>query len=98
MEQVHKTSLAEQDLIEIWLYTYNEWGELQADLYLDSFEQALDLIAGQPRICRLREEFDPPVRIYLHQRHLIVYWEINDGIEVIRVLHEGMDVDARIEE
>ena len=36
MPQVFKQALAEQDLVEIWLYTFNEWGEKQADKYLES--------------------------------------------------------------
>ena len=52
------------------------------------------LLAEQPSLCREREEFMPPVRIHNHTHHLIVYQAFEDGISVIRVLHESMDVDA----
>ena len=98
MPGIHKRALAEQDLINIWLYTYSEWGEAQAGQYLDDLESAMALVAEQPLLCREREEFVPPVRIHSHAHHLIVYQALEGGITVIRVLHENMDVDAQLED
>lgn len=97
MPRILKQTLAEQDLIEIWLYTLNEWGEYQADKYLDDLEEAIRLLAEQPLICRERTELNPPVRIHHHAHHLIVYLALEDGINVVRVLHESMDVDSHME-
>ena len=97
MPRILKQSLAEQDLIEIWLYTLNEWGEYQADKYLDDLDVAIRLLAEQPLICRERTELNPPVRIHHHAHHLIVYLALEDGINVVRVLHESMDVDGHME-
>ena len=97
MPRILKQSLAEQDLIEIWLYTLNEWGEYQADKYLDDLDAAIRLLAEQPLICRERTELNPPVRIHHHAHHLIVYLALEDGINVVRVLHESMDVDSHME-
>ena len=98
MPGIHKRALAEQDLINIWLYTYSEWGEAQAGQYLDDLESAMTLLAEQPLLCREREEFAPPVRIHNHAHHLIVYQALEGSITVIRVLHENMDVDAQLED
>ena len=98
MPIIYKRVLAEQDLIDIWLYTFGAWGEAQADEYIDNIDKALRLLAEQPQLCRLREEFDPLVRIHHCQSHLIVYTEIKGGVEVIRVLHESMDIDCRLED
>lgn len=95
---VHKHKLAEQDLINIWLYTFEEWGDKQADIYLDELSQTLKLIAEQPNIGRLRKEFIPPVRTFYHSHHLIAYQVIEGGISVIRVLHKSMDVDTHLNE
>ncbi|MDE0510660.1 MAG: type II toxin-antitoxin system RelE/ParE family toxin [Gammaproteobacteria bacterium] len=97
MPRILKQSLAEQDLIEIWLYTLNEWGEYQADKYLDDLDAAIRLLAEQPLICRERTELNPPVRIHHHAHHLIVYLALEDGINVVPVLHESMDVDSHME-
>jgi len=70
MPCIYKQTQAKQDLIDIWLYTFEQWGEAQADTYLDDLEAALLLLAEQPLICRERTEFIPSVRIHHHARHL----------------------------
>ena len=97
MPAIKKQVLAEQDLINIWFYTYGEWGEIQADKYLDDLEQAMTLLAEHPLACREREEFVPSVRIHHHASHIIVYRALENGINVIRVLHENMDVDKQLD-
>ena len=41
MLKVHKQTKAEQDLIDIWLYTFYEWDEKQADKYLSRNAQLI---------------------------------------------------------
>lgn len=96
MPRIYKQAQSEQDLIDIWLYTFGQWGETQADTYLDDLETALHLLSEQPLICRERTEFTPPVRIHHHAHHLIVYLVEDDGINIVRVLHESMDIDAQL--
>ncbi len=98
MLNIYKQVQAKQDLINIWLYTFNEWGEIQADKYLDGLENSLHLLAKQPLICRERAEFDPPIRIHHYEHHIVVYLVIEDGINIIRVLHKNMDVGQQLEE
>jgi len=97
MARLRKQAQAEQDLLEIWLYTFNEWGASQADTYLDELTAAMQLLAEQPLICRERPEFDPAVRIHHHARHLIIYLVVDEGICIVRVLHESMDVAGHLE-
>ena len=80
MPDIYKQYLAEQDLIDIWLYTYTEWGEKQADKYLDELEKAITLLSKQPMLCRECREFNPPVRIHRHAHHLLVYQTTEYGI------------------
>ena len=96
MPRIVKQALVDQDLVDIWLYTFDEWGEKQADKYLDDLDTAIKLLAEQPLISRKRTELDPPVRIHHHGHHLVVYLALGDGISVVRVLHESMDVDSHL--
>ena len=48
MLKIHKQVLAEQDLVDIWLYSFNNWGEHQADKYIDELEKAFLLLAENP--------------------------------------------------
>lgn len=98
MLNIYKQNQAKQDLIDVWLYTFNEWGEVQADKYLDGLEYSLRLLAEQPLICREREEFEPPVRIYHHEHHMVVYLLMEGGINIVRVLHKNMDIVRQLEQ
>lgn len=40
MAELHKRILAREDLIAIWLYSFERWGDAQADTYLDHLEKA----------------------------------------------------------
>ena len=62
-----------------------------------AFLAAIQLLPEQPLICRERTELNPPVRIHHHAHHLITYLSLEDGISIIRVLHENMDVDDHLE-
>lgn len=96
MTVIYKQALAEQDLVNIWLYSWKEWGQVQADAYLDELEQTLQLLAVQPYLGRERTEFNPVVRIHYHAQHLLVYQPLVNGIRLIRVLHKSMDIDAQL--
>ena len=96
MPQILKSHLAEEDLINIWRYTYRNRGVEQADFYLNDLDQSLHLLAKSPELARLREELNPPVRIHRHNHHLLVYKIIDSGIRLIRVLHESMDIENQL--
>lgn len=98
MKKVSLRVLAEQDLTNIWLYSFQTWGEAQADLYFDQLSNAIELLQSTPLMGRDRPEFSSPVRIHHHASHLIIYVIDEGNIDVIRVLHESMDVDSQIEE
>ena len=50
-----------------------------------------------PNLCPDRDEFNPPVKIYHHKKHLIIYIVETDFIQIIRVLHERMDILQHME-
>lgn len=96
MNKIHLRPLAEQDLNNIWLYSFQNWGEAQADQYFDQLNKAIELLGSTPLMCRQRLEFIPPVRIHHHASHLIIYVASESGIDLIRVLHESMDIDMQL--
>ncbi len=50
MLKIHKQAKAEDDLIDIWLYSLDTWNITQADLYVDKLDEAIKTIAANPRI------------------------------------------------
>ncbi len=82
---------AENDLVEIYRYGFITYGENKADLYIEALKEKCQFIADMPDICPDRDEFNPPVKIYHHKKHLVIYLVETDFIQIIRVLHERMD-------
>lgn len=88
---------AAQDLKDIYQYSYREYGETQADTYIQELEKAFDLLAEDPLHCRERTEFIPSsVRIHHFNKHLIVYINEQDAILIVRLLHEKMDTKKQL--
>ena len=83
---------ADQDLRGIYLYSYQEFGEDQADKYLLGLEKTFQMISDNPRIGRERPDIDHLVRCVEHGKHVIFYDLYEDHILIVRVLHGRMDV------
>lgn len=88
---------AEADLEAIWLYSEKNWGLDQANAYLDGLVDSFQLLSENPLMCRARNEFQPPVHIHHHAHHLIVFVISGCEIDIVRILHESMDVDTQLD-
>lgn len=87
---------AKTDIAKIGRYTQREWGVDQRRLYLSGLEQKFIQLSENPNLSAERTDFEPPVRIYHHKKHLIIFVVEGSGILVVRVLHESMDIPAHI--
>jgi toxin ParE1/3/4 len=85
------TRQADQDIIDIYLHGYGQFGQKQAEQYHEGLAAVLDLIADNPRMARERPEFTPPVRLHPYRSHLIVYRLDDAGVLVVRILHGRQD-------
>lgn len=54
---------------------------------LDDIEEKCDALANHPLMGRLRAEIAPEFRYFVVGNYLILYRTVQDGIEVIRVIH-----------
>ncbi len=92
------SKLAESDLENIWLYTFEEWSLEQADYYYDLIMDEIEYIAENPKT---GEDFNEVRKGYFRSRvksHFIFY-KINlkeEKVEIIRILHQQMDIDLHI--
>jgi len=84
------------DLGAIWDYTVETWGEEQAERYLHLINQSLRKIAYHPGLGRPSDEIRKGYRMYGVGRHLIFYRANDAEIDVVRILHERMDVDRHL--
>ncbi len=87
------------DLNDIWVYTLKEWSEKQADKYYASIEFACTQIGKNPEIGQEYVEISKDLLGLRTGKHIIFYKVISkDQIEIIRILHERMDLKNRLDE
>jgi toxin ParE1/3/4 len=87
--------LAESDLEEIWLYTFKNWSLEQADRYQADIAAAFDELAARRKTGR-RVDIREGYFKYAVGAHVIFYRPSDSGIDIIRVLHQRMEVSRHL--
>lgn len=82
---------AKADLDDIWEYTFQEWGEAQADKYLMQLDECIEAILNGVAYVRTYENAPSGLKFHRCQHHYIFFVETADMIIVSRVLHEKRD-------
>ncbi|MFC0875616.1 type II toxin-antitoxin system RelE/ParE family toxin [Saccharicrinis sp. FJH2] len=99
MAKVILREKAINDLSDIWNYTTFRWSENQADKYYKAIKSACKEIEINPNIGKEYPEISHELLGFKTGRHVIFYHTISDNeIEVIRILHEQMDLKNRLKE
>lgn len=97
MKRLVFTPSARGDLQTIWLYSYENWGQDQADAYTDAIEAACRSIAKATSVVR-RVPGSDTYRKRVVRSHVIYLRDFPDRIEVIRILHVRQDPDIQLGE
>lgn len=84
------------DLEEIWLYTFEKWSSQQADRYYKLIFDEINYICKNNAAGKSMEHVRKGHRASKVKSHLIFYKLSNETIEVIRILHERMDIEDRL--
>ncbi|SBS28920.1 Toxin ParE1 [Marinomonas spartinae] len=90
------SKLAAQDLIDIYLYTAQTWGQKQADIYDTVLERAVILLADSSSLGRTCDDIKTGYRRFEHEHHIIFYRKREKDIFIIRILHKSMDIQQHI--
>ncbi len=93
--RVRLTPLAETDLEGIWRYTVERWSLEQAERYVGELVAAFERLAGSQGLGR-PSRAGAGYRRYPVGSHVVFYRETPDTLDVIRVLHQRMDVDRHL--
>ena len=96
MHKYRLTPSAKSDLIDIWYYSVETWGEKQAEKYLQDVEDKLNQIADNPRLEKHRPEIVLGYYSFPVQKHIIFYLISNSYIDIIGILHGKMDIDKNL--
>ena len=91
MARILRSHLAIQDLYEIWSYVEQNNARAAEEL-IDEFTLKFDMLARHAGIGTPRPHIDPRARVFPIGRYVIVFRRLEDGIEVIRVLHGARDL------
>ncbi len=99
MAKYYLTNKAVEDLSKIWDYTYEIWSENQADQYYALLIEAFEAIAKRPTIGKIYEEISKELVGFGAGKHIVFYRKVSDKeVEIIRILHERMDLKKRLSE
>ncbi len=93
------TNKAVEDLSRIWDYTYEVWSESQADKYYEILISSFQETVQNPGPGKNYGEIDSAILGLQVGKHIIFYRVVqSDNIEILRILHQTMDLKARIDE
>ena len=99
MAKVILRQKAIDDLNDIWDYTFDKWSAKQADKYYATIKLACNGIGQDPDVGKEYYGINKNLLGLKSGKHIIFYKSISeDKIEVIRILHERMDLKKRITE
>ncbi len=91
------TKKALTDLEEIWLYTLENWSLEQADRYYNLIIDEVEFICNDANSGKPMNHIRQGYRASKVKSHIIFYRVSKENIiEVIRILHERMDIENRI--
>ena len=90
MPEYALSKAAEQDLEEIYRYSFMEFGEQRADAYFEALEGCLQRLAEHPTLGMGISTIRDGYLRFVHQRHLVYYKTSKRGIFVSRILGPGM--------
>lgn len=93
MARITRRPLAAADVLDIWDHIAEDSLD-QADKWIDKLDEKLGILATQPLMGRALEELAADLRSFPFGRYVIFYMPVQDGIDVVRVLHSARDVDA----
>ena len=84
---------AEDDLLDIWLYIAED-NTQAADRVLRSINEKCQLLSQNSKLGPARPDIAPEMRYFVVGSYLVLYREIAEGIEVVRVLHGARNLNA----
>ena len=86
------TTIAQEDLGSIWGYSFEKWGESQADKYIEMLFDKIREILHFPEIGRKRNELIKNCRSFTAGKHIIFYRVKENEVEILRLLHTRCEV------
>jgi toxin ParE1/3/4 len=93
MPRLLKSPQAEIDLDNIWFYIAQD-SPKNADRFLDLIQEKCELIADFPSLGESCAELVDGLRSFPVGNYLIFYFPLEDGADIVRVMHGSRDVNT----
>lgn len=97
MRRVVFSPRAQLDLDEIWEYSADRWNIEQADSYVRGLVHACIELASGTRDGRDAGDIRPGYFKFTVISHVIFYKESNGIMDVVRILHQQLDVTRHLD-
>ena len=85
------------DLDRIWEYTFHKWSKEQADRYYSLILNEIEFIAGNITSGNPMNHVKKDYFASYVKSHMILFKRNEEVVEVIRVLHQKMDVESNLD-
>jgi toxin ParE1/3/4 len=85
-----------EDYEDILSYTLQMWGEEQLAVYDEMLDKALGIITEDPARGRKHRKLSAEYKYYHVGRHYIIYRLAGLEVQVVRILHDKMDIARHI--
>jgi toxin ParE1/3/4 len=87
---------ARQDLLHIWNYIAED-SEPAADRFIDLLIHHFELLGNNPHAGRRRDELRTGYRSFPVGQYVIFFRFMDDGIQIMRVIHGKRDIGSLFE-
>ena len=96
MAKFRLTAKAKEDLKQIAIHTYNNWGIKKRNLYLAQMDDCFNNLAENPDIGKKCDLVKHGYLKFPQGSHLLFYTKSDENIiSIIRILHKNMDVESK---
>ncbi len=92
MNRYNISQLAAQDLEDIWVYLAQN-NQIAADKQIATILNRLPMLAQFPDLGQMRDDLGSKLRSFPVKPYIVFYIKLDDGIEVVRILHNSRDID-----
>ena len=96
MRKYQLSEAADKDLSDIYIYSYGEFGERQADAYFESLEATLSRLSENPMLGVGVDSLRQGYRRLVHKKHSIYYKTTRSGVLIVRILGPGMATEPHL--
>ncbi len=90
------TPRAQQDIEEIWNYSFERFGAKRAEAYIRDIDRAAQRVAEDPRRGRPCDDIRAGYRKFSVGSHVLFFRVAEGGLVVVRILHQRMDFERQL--